>query len=193
VFRPFTNPNLDLYKSITLDRVIFSNAACHYSVMPVTIILSARCIPLDIPVTGRCKVHVMDHYSIGEVAEKTGLPAKTIRFYEQEGIITSATRSENGYRTYSESALEEIKMLKTARDMGLPLSEIKKLTRGCENGDCRHSKEYIDKSISDYLEILTAKINQMTLLKTKLQDLKLGKNGPYCCNLLHQLKGGDTQ
>jgi len=127
----------------------------------------------------------MNKYAIGEVAKITGLPAKTIRFYEEQGVIGIPSREENGYRYYSEENLEEIKLIKNARDLGLPLSEIKKLIVGCKDGDCKHSREYVQKTIEGYLKLLTERITQMENLRSRLE--KLMANGPYCCEILHQL------
>ena len=119
----------------------------------------------------------------------TGVPAKTLRFYEEQGVIKSARREENGYRYFSEENLEEIRLIKYARDLGLPLTEIKKLTLGCENGKCDHSKEFIQNSIERYIDTLSERIRQMKDLKARLKDLL--KNGPYCCEILHQLSIND--
>jgi DNA-binding transcriptional MerR regulator len=148
----------------------------------------------------------MEKFSIGETARLTGLSTKTIRFYEDEGVISSAVRTDNGYRTYSEAAIEELKVLKYARDLGLPLSEIKKLILGCDSGDCQHSREYIQKSIKSYLGLLETRIDQMETLRQKLTGLNQKINtteiqcgdGKYCCNILHQLinetaKGGEDR
>lgn len=127
----------------------------------------------------------MNKYSISQVAKITGMPAKTLRFYEEEGVIKSPERSENGYRFFSEENLEEIRLIKYARDLGLPLSEIKKLTVGCENGECQHSKEYTQKNIERYVDLLTERLKQMENLRSRLRNLL--KTGPYCCEILHQL------
>jgi MerR family copper efflux transcriptional regulator len=127
----------------------------------------------------------MDKYSIGQVAKITGMSAKTLRFYEEKGVIESALREENGYRYFTEKGLEEIKMIKYARDLGLPLAEIKKLMIGCTGGDCKHTKEYNKKIIDDYVDLLTERIKQMEILKSKME--KIQKNGPYCCGILHEL------
>lgn len=143
--------------------------------------------------------------SIGEVSKATGLPTKTIRFYEEAGVIKPNIRAENGYRQYSQDAVEVLILIKYARDLGLPLSEIKKLIKGCDNGSCQHSKSEVQQSIQSYLELLNQKLAQMNLLKQKLQLLHhaLGEkstdcqDGKYCCNLLYQLlqiknqKGGE--
>lgn len=146
----------------------------------------------------------MISYTIGQVSKKVGLPTKTIRFYEESGILSSVSRSENGYRNYSAEVVEELQLLKYARDLGLPLSEIKKLMKGCEDGDCGHSKDYIEKTIDNYLLLLTKKIRQLTVLKSKMQLLRGSlptqkdcKSDVFCCDILHQLvdyakrKGGE--
>lgn len=119
------------------------------------------------------------------------MSAKTLRFYEDQGVIQSASREENGYRYFSEENLEEIKLIKYARDLGLPLAEIKKLTVGCEAGKCEHSKEYVQENIERYIGILTEKIKQMQNLNYRMKSLL--KNGPYCCEILHQLSINDTR
>lgn len=145
----------------------------------------------------------MDSYKIGEVSKIVGLPAKTIRFYEESGVISNVRRSQNRYRSYTKSTIEELKLLKYARDLGLPLSEIKKLMKGCDNGDCEHSKEYLESTINNYLKLLKNKIEKLNLLKNKLEEfekqLSEDKNfdkNTYCCDILHQLnsfseKGGE--
>ncbi len=147
----------------------------------------------------------MNNYTIGQVSKIVGLSAKTIRFYEESGVITPANRKENGYRSYPEKAIEELKVLKYARDLGLPLSEIKKLMKGCEDGGCQHPKQYVEESIDNYLGLLTKKIQQLNLLRTRLNGLKktLVINEENCdkdafyCNILQQLidvtskKGGE--
>lgn len=138
----------------------------------------------------------MKQYTIGQAASLVNLSTKTIRFYEDSGVITPALRLENGYRMYPASTVEELKILKYARDMGLPLAEIKKLMRGCDRGDCHHSGNYVRESISNYLHILDEKIMQMTILRHKLSELSshlvineqsCATDGVYCCNILHQL------
>lgn len=145
----------------------------------------------------------MQNLSIGQLGKKVGLPPKTIRFYEESGVISPAIREENGYRSYDTSAVETLLLIKNARDLGLPISEIKALMVGCEDGEsCHHTKEYLATRIKDYITLLNDKINQFTTLKQKLESLEnhVGsncENNDYCCNILSQLsdrgskKGGE--
>ncbi|MEX5412355.1 Cu(I)-responsive transcriptional regulator [Atlantibacter hermannii] len=65
--------------------------------------------------------------NISDVAKKTGLTSKAIRFYEEKGLVTPPLRSENGYRSYTQSHLDELTLLRQARQVGFNLEECKEL------------------------------------------------------------------
>ena len=56
--------------------------------------------------------------NISDVAKITGLTSKAIRFYEEKGLVTPPMRSENGYRTYTQQHLNELTLLRQARQVG---------------------------------------------------------------------------
>lgn len=64
---------------------------------------------------------------IGELAKLSGLTAKTIRFYETQGLLPKAYRAENGYRIYQQQDLASLKLIKRARLVGFNLDECKNL------------------------------------------------------------------
>ncbi|MDH2429158.1 MerR family transcriptional regulator [Sphaerisporangium sp. TRM90804] len=66
-------------------------------------------------------------YSIGELAERTGLTVKAIRFYSDRGIVPPSGRSPAGYRLYDADALARLELVRTLRDLGLDLSTIRKV------------------------------------------------------------------
>ena len=61
--------------------------------------------------------------NISDVAKKTGLTSKAIRFYEEKGLVTPPLRSENGYRSYTQKHLDEFTLLRQARQVGFNLEE----------------------------------------------------------------------
>jgi Cu(I)-responsive transcriptional regulator len=65
--------------------------------------------------------------NIGEAAKISGVNAKLIRHYESIGIIPKASRSEAGYRTYTETDVNILAFVKRSRNMGFSMKEIKKL------------------------------------------------------------------
>lgn len=65
--------------------------------------------------------------NIGEAAKVSGVNAKLIRHYESIGIVPKASRTDSGYRVYSESDVHSLKFVKQARKLGFSMKEIKKL------------------------------------------------------------------
>jgi MerR family copper efflux transcriptional regulator len=78
--------------------------------------------------------------NISDVAKKTGLTSKAIRFYEEKGIVTPPLRSENGYRSYSQKHLDELTLLRQARQVGFNLEECGELVN-LFNDPGRHSAD----------------------------------------------------
>ncbi|MFJ6088238.1 MerR family transcriptional regulator [Streptomyces sp. NPDC092369] len=66
-------------------------------------------------------------YSIGELARRTGLTIKTIRFYSDRGIVAPAERSPAGYRLYGIDAVARLHLVRTLRELGLDLPTIRKV------------------------------------------------------------------
>lgn len=139
--------------------------------------------------------------TIGDVAKLTGLPAKTIRFYEDEGCIPPVARSEGGYRLYSEGDVWRLQLVRQARLLGLPLSEIKPLVAQSMDTECvafaadltamlDRQRAAIDKRIAE-LESLR---EQITLIESHVAHCECDPgqtvNDCYCCALLQE-KGGE--
>lgn len=57
--------------------------------------------------------------NISDVAKKTGLTSKAIRFYEEKKLVTPPVRTDNGYRSYTAKHIEELTLLRQARQVGL--------------------------------------------------------------------------
>ncbi|WP_328785295.1 MerR family transcriptional regulator [Streptomyces canus] len=70
------------------------------------------------------------HYSIGELARRTGLTVKTIRFYSDRGIVAPTDRSPAGYRLYNIDAVARLDLVRTLRDLGVDLPTIRRVVDG---------------------------------------------------------------
>ena len=64
---------------------------------------------------------------VGAAARATGVPAKTIRYYESIGLLPPPKRAENGYRLYGGTEIEMLRFVRRARDLGFSLEEIAEL------------------------------------------------------------------
>ncbi|MEJ3745674.1 MerR family transcriptional regulator [Actinomycetes bacterium KLBMP 9797] len=67
------------------------------------------------------------YYTIGDLARRTGLTVKAIRFYSDRGIVPPADRSPAGYRRYGADAAARLDLVRTLRDLGLGLATIRKV------------------------------------------------------------------
>ena len=63
-------------------------------------------------------------YTVGELARKTGLTTRTIRFYDEKGILTPCGYAENGYRLYNLKSIETLEKILLLRFLGFSIEEI---------------------------------------------------------------------
>lgn len=83
---------------------------------------------------------------IGELAAELGINAKTIRYYEEIGLLPPAKRGENGYRLYDDADRERLHFIAQAKAVGLTLEEIGEIlaVRGKGDQPCDHVLELLD-------------------------------------------------
>ncbi|MEV5610590.1 MerR family transcriptional regulator [Streptomyces sp. NPDC052225] len=63
-------------------------------------------------------------WSIGELAEHAGTTVKTVRFYSDRGLLPEQARSAGGHRRYGPAALERLRLIRSLRELGLPVAEV---------------------------------------------------------------------
>lgn len=68
---------------------------------------------------------VKHNMKIGELAQRSGVPASTIRYYEREGLLPKAQRGANGYRAYQDEALARLDLIQLGQSLGFPLETIR--------------------------------------------------------------------
>jgi DNA-binding transcriptional MerR regulator len=100
---------------------------------------------------------------IQELSQQTGVPAKTIRYYEHIGVLPSPARQTNGYRQYSQADVNRLRLVAGARRLDLPLAEISEIL------DMRDRGEAPCKTL---LERLSAKADEITAQIQALQSLE---------------------
>lgn len=119
--------------------------------------------------------------NISDVAKKTGLTSKAIRFYEEKGLVTAPARSENGYRSYAQKHIEELTLLRQARQVGFTLEECQELVALFHNPD-RHSADVKARTLEKAAEIERhiAELKAMRERLLTLADACPGDEGADC-------------
>lgn len=100
--------------------------------------------------------------NIGHAAERSGLPAKTIRYYEDIGLVIPA-RQDNGYRDYSSSDVHTLRFLQRARGLGFGIADCRNLLELYED---RH------RASADVKELALMKIADVDKKIVELQSLR---------------------
>lgn len=127
--------------------------------------------------------------NIGEAAKISGVNAKLIRHYESIGLIPKATRSESGYRTYSDPDVHILSFVKRARRLGFSMKEIKKLVSLWRNKS-RASSE-VKALANKHTEEMEQKIFELQGMVKTLKHLAKNCHGDSRpdCPILNDLAG----
>ncbi len=88
---------------------------------------------------------------IGDLAATSGLSTKTIRFYEQSGLLPAPPRTPGGYRDYGEQAAARLGFIRDAQGAGLTLAEIRSILALRDSGQapCAHVTGLIEQRLED--------------------------------------------
>lgn len=129
---------------------------------------------------------------IGEVAARSGLPAKTIRYYEQIGLLAPAARKDNGYRAYDEKDVSFLRFIGRARQLGFSLEDVAALLALYR--DRNRSSEQVKQLALKHVAKLDRKIGEITAMRAVIADLAercAGGDRPDC-PILDELESGEA-
>ncbi|MFC4854418.1 MerR family transcriptional regulator [Actinophytocola glycyrrhizae] len=119
----------------------------------------------------------MGFLTIGELARRTGLTTRTIRFYSDEGLLPPADRTHAGYRLYDGESLARLELLRTLRELGLGLPEASAALAGRSSvADlARRHVELLDEQIR-VLRLRRAVLRAIARTEAELDEVRLMKN-----------------
>ena len=119
--------------------------------------------------------------NIGEAAEKSGVSAKMIRYYEEIGLVRPADRSQSGYRNYSDTGIHTLKFVRRARDLGFPIERIRELLKlWTDTSRASHEVKEIALAHVAALEADIAKLTGLRDLLSHLAGQCHGDERPEC-------------
>ena len=106
---------------------------------------------------------------IGIIARKSGIPAKTIRYYESIGLIDSAERTESGYRVYGPEDVHTLRFVQRARGLGFSVGDVGKLLTLWR--DRRRSSAQVKALAQRHVAQIDRKIAELQALRDTLVHL----------------------
>lgn len=121
------------------------------------------------------------YVTIGEAASRSGMPSKTIRFYEQIGLIKPAQRFANQYRAYSEEDVHTLSFVHRARNLGFSLKDIQALLSLYR--DRRRASRDVRRLALQHIAEVDRRISELTAIRNALAGLTQkchGDDRPQC-------------
>ena len=126
---------------------------------------------------------------IGDVASKSGISAKMIRYYEQIGLIPPPGRTEAGYRVYSERDVHTLRFIRRARDLGFSVSQLEELLALWS--DRNRASAEVKRIASEHIAELEQKIKELQQMREALVHLARNCHGDDRpdCPIIEDLAG----
>jgi len=104
---------------------------------------------------------------IGHIAKQALVPVKTIRYYEERGLLLKPERTVSGYRLYRPEMVDRLQFIKKAKALGLQLDEIKEILELADRGRCPCG--HVQHTLKTRLGELRQKIRDLQTLEARIQ------------------------
>jgi DNA-binding transcriptional MerR regulator len=109
--------------------------------------------------------------TIGQLAQATGVPPKTIRYYEEVGVLPPPSRTSSGYRQYTERNVHRVLFVRRARALGLSLQQLKVLTTALDGGLSGAVRPRLLAVVRAQLSAVQQQIAELGLLRRQLEQV----------------------
>jgi DNA-binding transcriptional MerR regulator len=109
--------------------------------------------------------------SIGQLAHATGVAAKTIRFYEETGVLPTPRRTPAGYRLYARRDVHRILFIRRARALGLSLANLKVLIAELDGQPSRTMRPRLRQAVTDHLHAVRKQVADLQVLAQQLEQV----------------------
>ena len=118
---------------------------------------------------------------IGELAAHSGVTAKTIRFWEAQGLLADPERMPSGYRDYDADVLERLSFIRHAQTAGLTLAEIRRVLAISDTGEpvCGHVTDLIQQHLDDVVQRIS-ELDETRSLLDRLAERAADQNPADC-------------
>jgi DNA-binding transcriptional MerR regulator len=128
--------------------------------------------------------------SITDVARQAGVPSSTLRYYDRLGLLESDGRADNGYRRYDDRAIDRLRFIARAKELGCSLDEIATLLTAFDE-DCGNVQASLRELVDGKIAVAQRRVAELVALTAQLQEARhalsadavAGRCGPGCACL----------
>ncbi len=110
-------------------------------------------------------------YRIAEAAELVGVPATTLRYYEDIGLVGHPARGANGYRSYDDADLARLRFITATKNLGIPLTDVAELVQAYDVDDCSNVAHRVVELVAVRLAETQTRIVELVALAAQLQTV----------------------
>ncbi|WP_236601565.1 MerR family DNA-binding transcriptional regulator [Ktedonobacter sp. SOSP1-52] len=114
-------------------------------------------------------LHGQERLTIGQMAQRSGINAKAIRYYESIGLLPKAPRSANGYRSFCLADLNRLILLRRLRLLGVSLDRLAPLLRETTDAQCADVQQEVLHLIAERLAVIDEEMKELGLLREQVQ------------------------
>jgi len=121
--------------------------------------------------------------TVKEVAERVGMPSRTVRYYDRIGLVRADERSSAGYRLYSAEETGRLEFVARAKRLGFSLDEIRGLMAAAEGG-CGATVPELERLLDQKVHQIDVRIAELSAFRDRLVEYRAGKRSADrgCCS-----------
>jgi len=116
---------------------------------------------------------------IPELARRSGLPARTVRYYADQRLIAAAQTTQGGYRMFDDRSLRQVRFIRRMQQLGLPLTDIAALLRDADRLSCGQSSKALVSRLRRQLDAIESQIEELVAVRHELTAL-VTPGAPTC-------------
>lgn len=115
---------------------------------------------------------------IPELARRSGLPVRTVRYYADQRLIAAQT-TESGYRVFDDRSLRQLRFIRRLQRLGLPLADIAALLRDADRLSCGQSSKALVSRLRRQLDAIESQLEELVAVRHELTAL-VSPGAPTC-------------
>ena len=120
--------------------------------------------------------------TVKQVADRVGLPSRTVRYYDRIGLVRPDERSPTGYRLYSAEEEGRLLFIRRAKRLGFSLDDIRGLMDAAERGCCDQVVPEVERLLEQKVKEIDARIAELNAFRERLLSYSEGRGSGCGCN-----------